>query len=200
MEILKKEEDVLNHMSHAISDENLETGNIDEGFRQTIRVDDVTGEETVVFDGKFQRGEERGSTPNPKINRGTNDDTGGSEAEELSKLQKNKLKKENAITTKPNILSGLATQTYKFTLFLQTMEQYRDMMLDPDGAKDTSQLIKIVESGGTGGQADTAGQADSPFKLDYYIDNVELEGQISGKSTSSPTNLFELNFDIIEPS
>ena len=182
-----------------LSDENLETSNIDEGFRTTTIVDPVTGKETKVFDGKFQRGEERVSTPNLKINRGTNDDTGGSEAEELSKLQKNKLKKENAITTKPNILSGLATQTYKFTLFLQTMEQYRDMMLDPEGSKDTSQLIKIVESGGTGGQADTAGQADSPFKLDYYIDNVELEGQISGKSTSSPTNLFELNFDIIEP-
>jgi len=183
-----------------LSDENLETGNIDEGFRTTTIVDPVTGKETKVFDGKFQRGEERVPIADPKIIGSPNDDTGGFASEELAKF--NKLKKANTITPKPNILSGLATQTYKFTLFLQTMKQYRDMMLDPDGNKDTSQLMKIVESGGTGGtggQADTAGQADSPFKLDYYIDNVELHGQLSGKTTSSPSNLFELNFDIIEP-
>ncbi len=112
------------------------------------------------------------------------------------------------ITPKPNILTNIPTQTYKFTIFLQTPEQYKDMVLDPDGAKDTSQLMKIIESGGTGGEsnfgvipggpADIISATSSPFKLDYYIDNVEFECVLS-KVTGGPSNIQQLRFDIIEP-
>jgi hypothetical protein len=126
---------------------------------------------------------------------------------------------EAKITPKPNILSDLVTQTYKFTIFLQTKEQYKDMVLDPDGNKDTSQLMKIVESGGTGGESNgatsfsstsstdadgsvsvqgTSTFTSSPFKLDYYIDNIELECVLS-KKTGGPSNITKLRFDIIEP-
>jgi len=112
------------------------------------------------------------------------------------------------ITPQPNILTNIPTQTYKFTIFLQTPEQYKDMVLDPDGAKDTSQLMKVVESGGTGGKsnfgvvpggpADTVTATASPFKLDYFIDNVEFECVMT-KVAGGPSNVNKLRFDIIEP-
>jgi len=112
------------------------------------------------------------------------------------------------ITPQPNILTNIPTQTYKFTIFLQTPGQYKDMVLDPDGARDTSQLMKVVESGGTGGEsnsgvvpggpADTITATSSPFKLDYFIDNVELECAMT-KKAAGPSNIQTIKFDIIEP-
>ena len=96
------------------------------------------------------------------------------------------------IVTKDNPLLQFAHYTYRIGLYLQTSNQYTDMMLS--GNKDTSQLSKILESGGTGAQASTS-KAIFP---DLYIDDLELESLMMG-NTGGAHNAVSINFNIIEP-
>ena len=98
----------------------------------------------------------------------------------------------NDIITKSNPLLQFAHYTYRIGLYLQTPNQYTDMMLS--GNKDTSQLSKILESGGTGAQA---GDTDAIFP-DLYIDDLELESLMMG-NTGGAHNAISINFNIIEP-
>ena len=96
------------------------------------------------------------------------------------------------IVTKDNPLLQFAHYTYRIGLYLQTSNQYTNMMLS--GNKDTSQLSKILESGGTGAQASTP-KAIFP---DLYIDDLELESLMMG-NTGGAHNAVSINFNIIEP-
>ena len=96
------------------------------------------------------------------------------------------------IVTKDNPLLQFAHYTYRIGLYLQTSNQYTNMMLT--GNKDTSQLAKILESGGTGAQESTP-KAIFP---DLYIDDLELESLMMG-NTGGAHNAVAINFNIIEP-
>ena len=96
------------------------------------------------------------------------------------------------IITKDNPLLQFAHYTYRIGLYLQTSNQYTDMMLT--GNKDTSQLAKILESGGTGAQ-ETTSKAIFP---DLYVDDLELESLMMG-NTGGAHNAVAINFNIIEP-
>lgn len=98
----------------------------------------------------------------------------------------------NDIITKPNPLLQFAHYTYRIGLYLQTPNQYTNMMLT--GNKDISQLSKILESGGTGAKAD----GDKAIFPDLYIDDLEIQSLMMG-NTSGAHNAVDVNFNIIEP-
>ena len=104
-----------------------------------------------------------------------------------------------------NPLGSLSSYTYQLSLYMITPDAYD--AFTASGRRQIDALQQAVGEG-TGGAyliAQSAGinnneQQRAPgFDDDFYIDNLKLKQAISGESTQSSTNIYEVSFDIIEP-
>jgi hypothetical protein len=106
-----------------------------------------------------------------------------------------------SITPQGNILDQYASYTYNISVYLMTAVGYRRLILS--AKRNVAGYALLFQSGGASagspdGNAAMAGR-NPYFSLDYYIDNVEIQGLISGKGTGAPHNSNTLKFTVIEP-
>ena len=124
---------------------------------------------------------------------------------------------DSKITPQPNILDKFANYTYQASVYLMSDEQYRSYLRT--GKKTVTGYNLLFQSGGAAenqGGAPTAAvqnptQAGAPaqpsntqgrnpnFPLDYYIDSINIENQLPGKSTQSAHSVANLKFTVVEP-
>ena len=88
-----------------------------------------------------------------------------------------------------NPINKYAQMTYNIGLYLQTPEQYRELITNQN--KVTQGLKKILESGGSNAAEDT-------IFPDLFIDELEING-LFAEGNSSPHNATTMSFKIIEP-
>lgn len=94
-----------------------------------------------------------------------------------------------SFTASENPTNKYAQLTYNIGLYLQTPEQYKQLMITQN--KTTQGLKKILQSGGNAA-------TDDVIFPDLYIDDLEVEG-LFAEANSSPHNATRMNFQIIEP-
>ena len=99
-----------------------------------------------------------------------------------------------------NQFKDFATMTYSVSLYILGKAQYNEMV--STGVKSVKDLYLIMQSGGI--SSDSAGnhgakRSTTFFKNDFYIDDVELKGLVSGTSNRAAHNTFEINFNVTEP-
>jgi len=100
----------------------------------------------------------------------------------------------------PNKFKDFATMTYSVSLYMMGKAQYNEMV--SSGTKSVKGLYLLLQSGGiSNNPAGNHGAKRSAnfFKNDFYIDDVEFKGLVSGTSVGSAHNTFEVNFVITEP-
>ena len=105
------------------------------------------------------------------------------------------------ITPQGNVLDQYASYTYNISVYLMDPAGYRRLITS--AKRNVAGYALLFQSGGaaanaSGNTATTAGR-NPYFSLDYYIDNVEINGLISGKGTGSPHNSTNMKFSVIEP-
>ena len=88
-----------------------------------------------------------------------------------------------------NPTNKYAQLTYSIGLYLQTPEQYKQLLVTQN--KTTQGLKKILQSGGNSANEDV-------IFPDLYIDDLEVQG-LFAEANSSPHNVTRMNFKIIEP-
>ena len=88
-----------------------------------------------------------------------------------------------------NPINQYAQMTYNIGLYLQTPEQYRELITNQN--KVTQGLLKILQSGGNNA-------AEDAIFPDLFIDDLEING-LFAEGNSSPHNATTINFKIIEP-
>ena len=104
------------------------------------------------------------------------------------------------IVAKPNPFKGFATMTYSVSLYM--LDKPATDRIMNQGIKSVAGLPLLIQSGGAApvGAPGTFGAVrDKNFHLDFYLDNIEIKGLISGTATQSVHNSFELNFTVKEP-
>lgn len=104
------------------------------------------------------------------------------------------------IKATPNKFKDFATMTYSVSLYILGKSQYNQMV--STGIKSVQGLYLIMQSGGISNNPagnHGAKRSSTYFKNDFYIDDVELKGLVSGTSTSAAHNTFEINFNVTEP-
>ena len=101
------------------------------------------------------------------------------------------------ITPKTNPLNAFASYSYNVSLYLVNKTGLQRLQ---NGEKTVQGLPLILQSGGASTGTDLYGAKRSPyFNLDYYIDDIELDGIVSGTSTQSVHNQHTIRFTITEP-
>lgn len=103
------------------------------------------------------------------------------------------------ITPTENPFKGFGSMTYSVGLYLMGAEQYASMI--STGVKSVQGLTLLMQSGGISSDTESNNGASRSrfFDLDFYIDDIELKGLVSGTSVNSPHNQFEMSFTITEP-
>lgn len=92
-----------------------------------------------------------------------------------------------------NPLGYLSSYTYQISLYLISPEGYNAFI--NSGRKDISKgTYLIARSGGINTEQRARG-----FEFDYYIDNLKIKTNTSGKATGTSTNSTDFSFSIIEP-
>jgi hypothetical protein len=118
------------------------------------------------------------------------------------------------IVSKNNVLAQFASSTYNISIYLVSKDQYNAMLRTKKKTLFGSQLL--LSSGGaplTGDNDYTTSSVvdgvitavssnrgrNQYFPLDYYIDDVKLEGLVNGKGTNGAHNITRGTFRLIEP-
>jgi hypothetical protein len=104
------------------------------------------------------------------------------------------------IVAKPNPFKGFATMTYSVSLYM--LDKPAMERIYNQGVKSVAGLPLLIQSGGAakvGTQGTYGAVRDENFHLDFYLDNIEIKGLISGTSTQSIHNSFEMSFTVREP-
>jgi len=104
------------------------------------------------------------------------------------------------ITPKGNPFKGFATMTYSVSLYLMGVSEYASMI--SSGVKTVKGLTLLLQSGGISKTPEGnhgAKRSKRYFQKDFYIDDIELKGLVSGTSVGSPHNQFQTSFTITEP-
>ena len=104
------------------------------------------------------------------------------------------------ITPQGNVLDQYASYTYNISVYLMTAADYRKFVLS--AKRNINGYALLFQSGGAAiNSADSHSvMGRNPyFSLDYYIDNVEIQGKVSGKGTGAPHNSTHMKFTVIEP-
>jgi hypothetical protein len=79
-----------------------------------------------------------------------------------------------------------------------TPTQYNS--LSQTGQKNTSTWSLLMQDGGAQiAPGNNAGGRNSYFTVDYYMDNLEIETQLLGKSSGGPNNTTNMSFTVTEP-
>lgn len=103
------------------------------------------------------------------------------------------------IVPRANTLDQFASYTYSLSWYLLTPEQYNNMVRT--GRKNISSWSLLMQSGGAPAQQSGGGQAgrNPNFKLDYYLDNLEIDTLIPLKGTGSALTAQDMRFTVTEP-
>ena len=104
------------------------------------------------------------------------------------------------IFPKENPFKGFATMTYSVSLYLMGTKEYASMI--SSGKKTVNGLTLLLQSGGISNTPEGnhgAKRSKTFFTKDFYIDDIELKGLVSGTSVGSPHNQFSTSFTITEP-
>ena len=103
------------------------------------------------------------------------------------------------IVAKPNPFKGFATMTYAISLYM--LDKPAMDRIYNQGIKSVAGLPLLMQSGGAAsvGTGTYGALRDPNFHLDFYLDNIEIKGLISGTSTQSVHNSFEMSFTVREP-
>ena len=114
------------------------------------------------------------------------------------------------ITPRDNILDRFHNYTYSASVYVLTPEQFALYQQQPK--KTISGYNLLFQSGGapTGTgvpRGQEAGRADADIKdnrnpafgLDYYIDSIQIENLLLGKSTQAAHSVTNLKFTVVEP-
>jgi len=110
------------------------------------------------------------------------------------------------IEPKPNVLDQYASYTYTIGWYIITPEQFNALAVSNPNF-DTWSLL--VQSGGSAppNQKNTTKNSNQPvggrnqyFSNDFYIDNLTIKSQLTGKGTHSAHAVGDLDFNIYEPS
>jgi hypothetical protein len=99
---------------------------------------------------------------------------------------------QDRIVPQNNILDQYASYTYQFSLYLMKPEGYRQLMNSRKKIISNSQLL--IQSGGI-----PAGNRNTYFPNDYYIENVQLRSAITGKGTNAAHNVNQIKMTVVEP-
>lgn len=103
------------------------------------------------------------------------------------------------ITPRANALDMYASYTYSISWYLLTPQQYDQAMSQQ--RKDVSRWSLLVQSGGAPVKTDSANQAgrNQFFNVDYYLDNLVIENNFSGKGSGAARGVTEMSFQVTEP-
>lgn len=103
------------------------------------------------------------------------------------------------ITPRSNALDLYASYTYSISWYLLTPQQYDQAMTQQ--RKDVSRWSLLVQSGGAPISTDSANQAgrNQFFNVDYYLDNLVIENNFSGKGSGAARGVTEFSFQVTEP-
>lgn len=94
-----------------------------------------------------------------------------------------------------NPLSKFSSVTYRISLYAITPDAYNNFYTQ--GKWITKNLELIVQSAGINDTADAP--RNEFFKLDYYIDNLEIVTKTNAKETQTAGNQSDFKFQIFEP-
>ena len=103
------------------------------------------------------------------------------------------------IVPKDNVLDLFATYAYSITWYLVTPEQYNQAQTQQ--RKNVTNWSILVQSGGAPIAVESTNQGgrNQFFNVDYYIDNLSIEHNYSGKGSGGATNNSNITFQITEP-
>jgi hypothetical protein len=103
------------------------------------------------------------------------------------------------ITPKDNVLDLFASYAYSITWYLLTPEQYNQAQTQQ--RKNVTNWSILVQSGGAPITVESTNQGgrNQFFNVDYYIDNLSIEHNYSGKGSGGATNNSSITFQITEP-
>ena len=100
--------------------------------------------------------------------------------------------KDNRVVV-PNFLHNLASYTYNFELYIMTPGDYNAFANDPNYAIENQPGRLLIKTGGGNYK-----NRNPYFKLDYYIDDLEIDSIIGPGSSRGTTNT-GVTFKITEP-
>lgn len=109
------------------------------------------------------------------------------------------------IIPRENAFKKFATMTYSVSVYAMTAARYAEMV--STGVKSVNGMTLLIQSAGANSSSGNSqqntgnyGARRSPhFNLDFYIDDIEFNGIVSGTSAQAAHNIFDLKFKIIEP-
>lgn len=119
------------------------------------------------------------------------------------------------IESKNNVLAQFASSTYNISIYLVSKDQYNAILKTKKKTLFGSQLLissagaplqgdndytnsSVAETGDITVTSSNRGR-NQYFPLDYYIDDVKLEGLVNGKGTNGAHNITRGTFRLIEP-
>ena len=101
------------------------------------------------------------------------------------------------INPTPNPLSNFSSYTYNISLFIMGVKGYVDLMRSesssPLNTVNKTQKILVARSGGTGPDV------SENFDIDFFIDDLDLQGVTAPNNTAGNTNTVDIKFTIREP-
>jgi len=128
----------------------------------------------------------------------------------------------NKITPKPNELSKFVSYTYSISMYILGPDEFKNMVRTKRKTVPGHQLL--IQSGGAPVSSGLTTTSNVPlsfdveemtsalltpqqaslgrnqfFPLDFYIEDVKLEGVLNGKGTNSAHNTTKMTFKIVEP-
>lgn len=105
----------------------------------------------------------------------------------------------NRLVSRPNILSEFSSYSYSLSLYLMQPSDYSKMVLTGDKQLFSSSLL--IQTGGTAPVSSESSNArrNPYFDVDFYINDLEIESLVTGKSTQGAHNATRLRFNITEP-
>jgi len=107
------------------------------------------------------------------------------------------------IETKENPFKKFGSYTYSVSVYILGHQEYAEML--SSGKKSVNGYTLLMQSAGINNEATIDNNVhqfakrSKFFPLDFYIDDIEFKGLISGHSTQSPHNEFALSFKVTEP-
>ena len=136
-------------------------------------------------------------TPLPGFNTtqggvGAAGDDSGTPNKNTTRTEIDSMFNQDRIVPQSNILDQYASYTYQFSLYLMKPEGYRQLMNSRKKIISNSQLL--IQSGGI-----PAGNRNTYFQNDYYIETVQLRSAITGKGTNAAHNVNQIKMTIAEP-
>lgn len=97
---------------------------------------------------------------------------------------------------KNNILDQYASYTYNIAWYL--MDPAGFVALTKTGKPNYASYSLLMQSGGASTTASAGIARNEFFKLDYYIDNLEIKSKITGKGTGRANNATDIAFNVTE--